>query len=403
MKNKLCSLKPMRNHLDIVGIFVLSLLLFAFLIENVDTDIQLHIDILRRVNWGDSTMPTNFLYYLLLDAFSFHTNEIIYLNIAAVFLLSCATAAEYGIAKMILFHLIPVSNMRQRTIVTVCSVLLFFCFAIPDPKSLFTLWNQGLHGLYIGRLVPHVWHNSTTIFMFPFALLLFFKQLQLFQNQKEINLRNSIIISVLIIINITIKPSFVFIFLPITALYCIARYKRYTKQELFLQILPLLLAGVFILIEYIGIYMFGGQKTGGSSDGVVVSKPFEIWAQFVPYTQLPAVIFFSLLFPITCLLLDRSILTYEPFKNALLLLLTGILLFAFVKETGPREFHGNFGWQNVIATFLVFLTSIAFVLRKYMQGGYSRKKMVVLLIVFIVHVFWGFVYIFKIVYHQTYM
>ena len=97
--------------------------------------------------------------------------------------------------------------------VPVVSFLLFVVFLLllvcPIPYA--NPFNP-LVNYFLGKVSPNIWHNSTTIFLMPFAILLFWKSYQVLSGtQKE----NTLLISMLVILNVFIKPSFFFVYVSV--------------------------------------------------------------------------------------------------------------------------------------------------------------------------------------------
>jgi hypothetical protein len=385
------------------SVLAFSLSFYTFIILYVNTDIQIHLNQIDRINYGSIDYPPNFLFYFLVNMLSGFTSNPAIMMISAVFLLSLATTAKYTITKKILnkwlwkdkTFLLP-TNAKM----TIYSFLLFFCFAIPDFYNFFVLKT-----MYTGRFVSMVWHNSTCILVFPFALLLFDRQLNYFTCYPLSSKKELFFIYFLILINILIKPSFIFVYLPGTFLIILTQKAKLHLDQYLKLSSPLIVASLFILIQFFLIYKTQLGSIQAESSEIAISLPFELLSKSIPVWYIPISILMSFLFPIIMVCTFPRILSYLPFKYAAYMTVCGIIIFSFVKEIGPRENHGNFYWQTVICTYLLFLTSVSFYIQTVhnTKNRISRLKKFIPLIALIMHGFSGILYILKLIVTESYV
>lgn len=386
------------KNFDLAFLFVFSVLLFTYLLNYVATDIQAHLLFVRNINSGIASYPPNFLFYILINLLSGFSSNVVIMNVAVILILSLAVVFKYSISKKIIKSLLVAKNVNLAELKLSVIVLgLFFCFAIPDPVSLVFLKK-----LYLGKIVPLVWHNSTTILLFPFAILLFWKQVEIFANEKAITFKDISIIVVLVIFNIAIKPSFLFCYLPVTFLFLLWQFKGKNIKWLSIRVLPLFIGGLLILLQYYLIYKLEQGSFGGGKSSVALSTPFKAYSHFIPYWLIPFSFILSFALPIGAIILYREILKFKPFLYALMLMIMGLLISGFIMEAGPRAEHGNFTWQNIICCYLLFLSTAAFFVPKFLREfSWTRKEMIVTGL-FIVHVFSGVLYVFKLILTNSY-
>jgi len=377
-------------------IFTISLVIFSFLIYVVNTDINRHIEAIPEINSINGAYPPNFLFYFIVNLFSGFSNNETLMLIQTIFLLSFTNLAKYTIIKRIIrksSNSIYFSTFKINTL----TLGLFFCFAIPDPFSYIMLKQ-----MYLGKFVPMVWHNSTTIFLFPFAIALFWHQLKTFDLKRKTPYEELIILSILVIINIIIKPSFIFVYLPITSFFLLQRRKTDTLKELILNFTPIITGGLFILIQYYFIYIKQMGSFQEETSSVVLTSPFKVLTLWIPNWFIPISLLLSFAYPIYVMLTFKDIFRYKPFIYSLILTIYGIILSAFFMESGPRMVHGNFMWQNVICTFLLFLSTTVFIIPKALNKDIPTTKMKILGLLFIAHVTSGLLYLLNIVLTSSY-
>lgn len=392
---------PLFGHFDNWAIFFICLLLYYFLVYELKTDINTHIEQIVRINKGWTNYPPNFLFYFMVNLLAgFSGAKVIYP--VTVLVLSIATTAKYAISKKIIQELnhenIKNNSFVSPKIITLFTIGLLLCFAILDPYSLFVIKK-----IYITKFVPHVWHNSTIIALFPFALLLFWKQLKLFDVEKSLALNDILLVNVLVLINLLIKPSFIFAYAPITFIYFLVNFKRRVSiKDYFLRLTPFIIILIVVAIQYYLIYTQQEGSFFNEESSIILTSPFKMMAHFVPYYFIPFSIFLSFLLPIVTYLSYNEIVHYKPFKYALYLTIFAILISTFIMEQGPRATHGNFLWQNIICTYLLFLSTISFIINNISSKSSLSKKDKFILIILALHVISGILYLLKILYTQSY-
>ncbi len=115
--------------------------------------------------------------------------------VASIAVLSLITLYKYQIVKKIIVSELNTSDYKIASII---SAVLLFVFALPSVLIFNNLY-------YLGSFSPNIWHNSTTIFVIPFVILLYRESCQ---QLLPFNSKRLWIIVLLILINVCIKPSF---------------------------------------------------------------------------------------------------------------------------------------------------------------------------------------------------
>lgn len=379
------------KSIDIVLLFFICVSIFSYIILHLISDITVHIDQVVKINSSEIPYPPNFLFYFTINFLSAFSNNLPFLNTATILVLSLAAVAKYAISKHIIVRLIgEISDEKINHKISIITIGLFFFFAIPDPYTVFVL-----DKMYLGRLVPIVWHNSTVIMLFPFAILLYWKQLQLFDVSYKATNKDIVIINLLVILNILIKPSFVFVYIPITFFFLLQRFKMEGLKVFLFYLSPMITGGLFIIGQYYLIYILQQGSFHTEASGISISRPFAVTLLWIPGWYLPIAFFLSLALPICTMLLVKEITKYKPFVYAFTLTIAGVILSAFVLETGPRMTHGNFTWQNIICTFLLMLSTVSFLAPKFLDKKNVSWKIKFLLWLFLIHSISGIVYLIK--------
>ncbi|MCK8523947.1 hypothetical protein M0D21_20385 [Aquimarina sp. D1M17] len=388
-----------QSNIDNIIVFIIFFILFFAIAKYINTDIPAHIRSIVRVNNGETAYSPNFLFFFVVNLLSFFSNNYSLMLFVVVVVLSLATVWKFIISKEIIDSLNSgIEHEYKHNIIRILAFALLFCFAIPDFYNFFVLKK-----MYLGRTPSVVWHNSTTISLFPFAVLLFWKQFQLFQKDvKSLLDKDLLLVTVLVILNILIKPSFIFAFVPTTVFIVLSDFKLKNYKKYSIQLFPIMVGVLFIIIQFISIYYYQIGSFQSQKSGITIGEPFEFLRHFVPTWYLPIAFLLSFAFPIVTSVYFKEIFNYSPFKYALFLTITGIIISAFFVEDGPRRNHGNLVWQNIICTFILMLTTASFLISKSFQKNWLSKKMVILWSVFILHFLSGILYLFKIYFTDSY-
>ncbi len=247
---------------------------------------------------------------------------------------------------------------------------------------------------YLGFIQPNVWHNTSTMALMPFAILLYTQSLSIIAGKRRSNLA----FLAIILVNAIIKPSLLIVFVPTYGAIMGYRFildlkeGNATPYKTVATFLPPLLAMSCILIIYFGTYS-DGNRIGGNS---IAFMPFHIartMANISGVTVWEGVLF-SVLFPLSTVLAVIMTKAKVPMDIVFsyLLLFFSLAFYYALAETGDRMNHGNFGWSYIPSMYLVFLSSIKFV--ENLGKSFWRS---LALSAFYLHVLAGVIWVIKIV------
>jgi hypothetical protein len=376
-----------KEILQISFLFVFLFFVYASLTFLKVSDMSAHASFAIQMSEGTRNYAGNFILYGLINVFTFCFSPIFsfVMSLPAVsklslsFLLAMATTYKF---HWVLKHVWECETEWKRFFV---ALSLIFVAAIPIP-SVFITGNW-----YLGNFMPNVWHNSTTIFLFPFAVILFamsIKQIEKFGNRRNFWLL------LFVFLNIFIKPSYFFVWVCVYPFFLFVKYGLTSK---FLKgLIPVIAGLVLLFIQYLYIYHF--DKVIGDESSVVI-KPFQVYTIFTPLYMVPWTLLFSLLFPILYFVLNFKRL----YKNNVFLfvytsLFVAIAIFMLFMETGIRASHGNFYWQIIICSWLCFYVSLSDWLankkqKQLEQNGNFKAKF--LISVYVIHAIVGVAYLGK--------
>lgn len=348
-----------------------------------------HAKFARDMCTGKIPYTGNFLVYLLVNVFSFFSARVKATELALCVLLAFAGSYRYYITLNRVKN--TLNDERLNWLAVAAAVSMLFVFVIPVPG-----YFLGDFYMYIGTYTPNIWHNSTLLFLFPVALLLFelsFRQL------REFNSKRNFWIFLLIALNLIIKPSYFFVFICVYPLMLLCKYKF--KKEFWISILPVFVGGIMLISQYIIIYKINTQVIKDTSS--VVFMPFyrnpELREDMI---NIPISMIFSLLFPLIYVIINfRKLIQNQLFWYTFLSFVVSVLIFFFISESGPRASHGNFYWQIVITTWLCFFVSLLALIRDYKIEGKSVKN-IALLTLFGIHTLMGIIYFVRILVTGSY-
>jgi hypothetical protein len=384
-----------KNRYILPLLFLLLFVAYYSLLKVIPADyndIHDHAAFARQMCTGEIPYTGNFLVYLLVNVFSFFTAKVNPTEISLCALLAIAGVYRYNLSRNKISETIQStgssSNNDWWTVIMALGML--FVFAIPIPS-----YFSDDHFFYIGNYVPNVWHNSTILFLFPFAMILFelsYKQLEAFSNK-----RNGWIF-LLILLNLVIKPSYFFVFIAVYPIMLLSRYK--IRKEFWYSIIPLVIGFFCLILEYWIIYKTGKPTNKEASS--VIFLPFYRNPEFADLGLLPVSMFFSLFFPIVYTLLNLpKLLNSRLFWYTFLSFAVSVLIFLFISESGPRASHGNFYWQIVICTWFCFFVSLLSLLKDLRIEGKTFRNML-LISLFSMHVIVGIIYFARILITGSY-
>lgn len=315
-----------KNIIYFIIAFVAFFCFFFHQTMSKQTDLWLHIKISRGLHENLTCSPI--LFYYVVGLF-----ESEFLNMIVVGLLM-------SFAVLFKFHLtirLLKDSLVSEKSAYLGAILLLFMFGLP---SLFLLHKA----MYMGNYVPNVWHNTTTIFLMPFAILLF---IELFVKEQK----KYFYIVLLIIVNAIIKPSFLFVLLPTLGVFVIYEFYQNrtltSNQNSKYYVVAIVAISILILIQKTLIFD-SNTSTNTIALGFIHSSNSQL-----PLYYLPFALVASFGVPLW------YVVTKHWYKNktimaSLLALIFALIISFVVSEEGSRAKHGNFSWQ-IIPSYYLFL------------------------------------------------
>ncbi|MDH3348517.1 MAG: hypothetical protein OEM02_10535 [Desulfobulbaceae bacterium] len=217
--------------------------------------------------------------------------------------------------------------------------------------------------VYLGQLTPTVWHNPTTIVSMPLAALLFFQYSKM---REDLNVKDTIITSAMLIGNTLIKPNYTLIFIFVIGADMIFRMLKGDARKALITIsitsIPLILVMACLYLQTYGDNI-------NDTSGVQI-KPFEVWLRYSP--NIFASLLLSLAYPIIAAvsILRKKVWTSE-LSIAWAALIIAVLQFSLFSEGGQRWTDANFVWGCHITLFILFLVTT----KVFFSISESREKL----------------------------
>lgn len=356
---------------------LISIALFSICIIKGFPDVGDHNVMAYGAYHGTTILQVHFLYFIVLMIPQLLSDNMIVVQVFSVLVLTLSVLFKYRVSQRITREQLVMDTTQQQLINTCCVLIPFFVMLAQN------LIYKPTATMFLGFLPVNTWHNSTTIFVFPFAVLLFYHS---YQYLLKPGLKKAGSVVLLVLLNLCIKPSFLIPFVVVFPFFGLLVF-HFTKP--FFQTLALaFLSGAGLLIQSkIGSYI-------GTTVIALRVAPFHVWAHWSSHMLLSFLS--SVLFPLLYFLFYfKEIKKDLLFKYSSCLFLFALLVYILITETGAREFDGNFLWQVIICNYVLFLvTAIRFFHQLLVKKAFSVMDKIIL-ISFILHVLTGIIYIFK--------
>ncbi len=359
----------------LLGLGCLSL--FSIEIVRNYPDIPLHNLVAEEIYSGKRALPFYFLYFVLIMLPLFLVKSLWAVHVFSVLVLTFAVLWKFRITKRIFAEECGTSLLKrndfQRVSICVATALLLLQNLVYRPSST----------MFLGYLPVNTWHNSTTIFLMPFALLLFYASHRYLLSPQPALLRNIIILMVL---NIVIKPSYFMVFVMVFPLFALIRFRL--SKAFFLSLIIPVVGGAAIILQSRLAFYSGGEHAP------LKIIPFHVWSHWSQ--NIPLAFLSSEAFPLAFLVLyfkeiQRSLLLSYAYVTFAI----GLLVFIFITESGYKQFDGNFSWQVIVCNYILFLAvSISFFKMLFLKTDRDKKDSL-LLIIFVLHILTGCLYLLK--------
>lgn len=320
-----------------------SFLLFGYLFlfaKVLHPDLYDHLKIAKRLVSGEQFIghPSFFLLIQLFSGFSNHRTAELF-SIWLIF-----STCHFFKMKLTASFLLEFFRVPGNALILI--LVLAIQLAIPNP--LFTEF-------YIkGGISPNYFHNGTLMLSWPFAFLFFRESLRFLEDEERIRIFRMVLIG---FVMITIKPSFLFLWIPVMPFYALYRYGLNRKLLGILQVAVSLV--VLILLQ--------SQLLRNSSlQFKIVFNPFYYFGSFQNHLFL---LLAALSFPLAILLIGFKEMAKEKLNLLFFLFsIQGLLLSFLFYDQIRGLISPNMTWQSSMVHYFWLMIGVAMVHRLLLSG-----------------------------------
>jgi hypothetical protein len=239
---------------------------------------------------------------------------------------------------------------------------------------------------YFGYLAPTIYNIPTQplLKMMTIAVFMFTPSIA----EKKASPVKLIAISLFIVLNGLSKPNFLIIMLPALAVLTTWRVAR--KKTINLPTIICMICSAALVLAWQYYFKFVNPDGRIYESSITFTTPFEVWDHVTGFVPLKFVL--SIVFPIYVIVAYwKSAISSIEMQYSWLLFTFGAIFSAFLAETGPQKYAGNFIWSGEVAVFVLFFVSTKFLFSRPRTTSHSSrfKTAVVLLSI---HVFCGIIY-----------
>ncbi|GEM_PF-6300752 len=386
--------------LAILGSMVATLLIYH--LQNPwKTDFGPHASSVasQTINWK----PIYFFYRLIVNILTGYSGDVIQTHKAIIVVLSiCAglkTAFSLYYAKFTFQK-----DDKEHLFLVICLTSIGFMALLP----IF------LPNWYIGKIFPNVWHNPSINFTIPFCITAFFSAVSYLENYS---LKTLLLFGISCLIILLSKPSFFFCLAPVFPIFCLVRYGF--QRPFWMAFGVMCIGGSILLWETFGLYgdsLSPSDKVNAvinTAEASSVETPqsgieFSFLIFWLHHTDgiigLAGSFLLSFLLPFFYFIFYFwSAISDLKFRFASALMTIALLIFSFISNIGKSRLHGNFSWQNIPASYLLHLViMMGFLQILKSQNYHFRKRDIVFLGLYSLHLLSGIAYIIRLVLQGEY-
>jgi len=340
--------KPLSNRIINLVAAIFSASLFGYLLlweKIVQPDLWIHIRFSEELLAGKIVMghPTFFLLLQLFSGFTCHPS----LELFSAFML-------FGASQFFKITL-SIALLQQIFKLEKSLILVVFVLAIQLAIGASILNEHFI----MATISPNYFHNGTLSLSIPFAIWLMIETLKYLENEDRQSIFKMILIGLIII---SIKPSFLFCWIPIVPIHTLIKYGLGKKLLGILQVSVILVC--IIIIQSLVLRNY-------SSEFKLVFHPFGFFGSISNHVL---VILSGLLFPIVLLTTNIKRFIAEKTSILFVMMLGQALFLSFMfydSVNGVISFNMN--WQTSIIFYMIMLFCIGI----FIQILYSKKYFLV--------------------------
>lgn len=376
------------NYSVLGFLFLMSFLIFYRIIHlDTYTDLSLHIEQIVKINKGEVILPSHFLFFGLVSISTLLSSNIGIVSIATCVFLSLSIVAKFIVTNNILKDQLAFKEKKFQYIPLIVSFLLIFVINMPSKP------------MWINVQPPISWHNSTTIFVFPFVLLMFYYSYKMLVS--DFFDRNRLLIMTLLgCVIMLIKPNYILVFFvayPLMNFYLYGLRKRFI-----ISAIPLFVFAIVLLLQFYYTYTYAAisEKNEMYRNVKIFVEPFHAWKKISSNITLSFVswVLYPLFF---CFFYLRKIYRNNLWIYTVINFFAAFAIFILFTEKeadGKNIGAVNFLWQAILCSYILFLVSVMLNVKIVQEKGKLDKKDWFLVLVFLYHPIAGLIYILRTVF-----
>jgi hypothetical protein len=236
--------------------------------------------------------------------------------------------------------------------------VLALAFVIATPVTILT-WRE--YALYFGYLNMESYASPTQALLKPLALLVFaFTARGLVSGGS---LRDGAVLFVTVVLSALVKPSLLICLLPATGMLAAWRWLGGARHPLVYLAGAVVVPSVAILTWQYLFYFGSGERSA------IVFAPFLVMGYYA--TGLGPKFLMSIVLPVTVLVVyGRQVLALPAMQLGWVQFAIAVACTYLLAET-REPLAGNFAWTGQIATYLLFVASAVFAMRRWAVGWAS--------------------------------
>jgi hypothetical protein len=214
------------------------------------------------------------------------------------------------------------------------------------PISVLT-WRS--HQMYLGYIVPNVFHNPTVALVKPLALASFWSV-----TRARSGARGWLVAGLLTLAATLAKPSFTVAFLPALALWLVlARLSGRAVETR---------AGLASLATGAAVVAFQAWLRGTGEASLLVVAPLEVMGFYSERWQMPFLLLLSIAFPLGAAIAHRRAARNDgPLQLAWLVFAIAAAYGYVLAEADPNTGSGNWLWSGQVALFVLMAETLLLV------------------------------------------
>lgn len=231
--------------------------------------------------------------------------------------------------------------------------------------------------IYRGQDSPNPWHSPTQIMVKPFALLIFWMTIRIYQRCREGNWPRkayesrgeAALYTILITLSVYAKPSFFQAIVPALGLLMIIDLIR-SRGKSFLC--DFKVAAAYIPGAILTVMKFVDSFFTEAENGMEIAF-LAVWSH--NSTCIPLSILLLYGFPLFVMIVDRKRF-FKQVDGQLSLSMIAVsgAMYALLAETGERRYHGNFSWAWGVTAFLVWSITLKEFLHLMSSDELSQRE-----------------------------